>query len=209
LNTLILKDSDVAPCLEAHNGASELDPSNKCFFEVKIVTDKSRTLIMQACDEDERAEWLVALSKHKFESSNRSQVVALVNNYILTGADGGDLCMADFDLLDVVGVGAWGKVFRAKYKHAAPSDGTYKTYFAIKVMKKSVLAMQGIGKMVVQERRLMSELLHPFILTLHGHFSTPTKLYMVLKFAEGGDLSSRLKNEPDGCACFCFCFRSL
>jgi p70 ribosomal S6 kinase len=114
----------------------------------------------------------------------------------LAGADGGALSMADFELLQVVGCGAWGKVFHAAYKHpAAKSDTTY----AIKVMKKSVLVVQGISRLVVQERRLMSELLHPFILTLHGHFSTPTKLYMVLKYAEGGDLSLRLQNEPNRC----------
>ncbi len=197
LNTLILTNSNVAPCSEAHHGAPEMDPTNKWFFEVQIITEKNRTLILQASDENERTEWIEALSLHKFAASSRSQVVALADNHILAGADGRALSIADFDLLQVVGVGAWGKVFHATYKHATKSDTTY----AIKVMKKSVLVMQGISKLVVQERRLMSELLHPFILTLHGHFSTPTKLYMVLKYAEGGDLSLRLKNEPNGCVC--------
>jgi serine/threonine protein kinase len=182
-------------CSEAYSGSPEMDPTNKWFFEVQIITDKNRTLILQANDENERAEWMEALSLHKFASSSRSQVVALADNHILAGAEGHALSIADFDLLQVVGNGAWGKVFHAVYKHSpAKSDTTY----AIKVMKKKVLVMQGISKLVVQERRLMSELLHPFILTLHGHFSTPTKLYMVLKYAEGGDLSLRLKNEPNG-----------
>jgi serine/threonine protein kinase len=196
LNTLILTNSNVVMCSEAHHGSSEMDPTNKWFFEVRINTESNRTLILQACDEQERTEWMVALSLHKNACSSRSQVVALTDNHILAGADGGALSMADFELLQVVGCGAWGKVFHAAYKHpAAKSDTTY----AIKVMKKSVLVVQGISRLVVQERRLMSELLHPFILTLHGHFSTPTKLYMVLKYAEGGDLSLRLQNEPNRC----------
>ncbi len=59
------------------------------------------------------------------------------------------------------------------------------------------------ANVVVQERRLMREMLHPFILTLHGHFSTNTKLYMVLKLAEGDDLSLRLANEPKQVCAFC------
>ncbi len=197
LNTLFLANSHVTLCSEVHNGSSEMDAANKLFFELQITTDKNRTLILQASDENERSEWMEALSLHKSACSSRSQVVALADNHILAGGDGRALSIADFELLQVVGVGAWGKVFHALYKHSTRCGTTY----AIKVMKKNVLIMQGVGSLVVQERRLMSELLHPFILTLHGHFSTPSKLYMVLKYAEGGDLSLRLKNEPNGCVC--------
>jgi len=197
LNNLLLKNSVVRQCHPPPSeGAPELDKSNNFFFEVVVTTDKKRTLIMQAHSDEERQQWIEALAMHKSSDSSRSQVVALTNNHILTGADGEALTMADFNLQGVVGIGAWGKVFRATYKHAANKSGT--TY-AIKVMKKSVLFEQGISRLVVQERRLMSELLHPFVLTLHGFFSSPAKLYMVLKFAEGGDLNFRMKNEPSGC----------
>ena len=204
LNMLLLKNSVVRLCNPPPlDGAPELDKGNKFFFEVVVTTDKKRTLILQATTDEERAEWMQAFAMHKTEDSSRSQVVALTDYHVLTGVDGGCLTMEDFDLQGVVGIGAWGKVFRATYKHAASKSGT--TY-AIKVMKKSVLFEQGISRLVVQERRLMSELLHPFILTLHGHFSSPSKLYMVLKFAEGGDLTFRMKDEPSGCDCLVICF---
>ena len=204
LNMLLLKNSVVRLCNPPPpDSAPELDKGNKFFFEIVVTTDKKRTLILQATTDEERAEWMQAFAMHKTEDSSRSQVVALTNNHVLTGVDGGCLTMEDFDLQGVVGIGAWGKVFRATYKHAASKSGT--TY-AIKVMKKSVLYAQGISRLVVQERRLMSELLHPFILTLHGHFSSPSKLYMVLKFAEGGDLNFRMKNEPNGCDRLVICF---
>ena len=133
---------------------------------------------------------------HRLEESKRSQVVALVDNHILKGDGGSTLSITDFDLLKVVGRGAWGKVYLATYKHSPSSSDTV---YAVKVMIKRVLVMQSVSNLVVQERRLMSELLHPFILTLHGHFSSSTKLYMVLRFAEGGDLSLRLKNERNRC----------
>jgi serine/threonine protein kinase len=196
LNTLILKNSVVRACSEFHNGASELDPSNKWFFEIQITTDQTRTLILQASDENERLEWIEALAMHRLEESKRSQVVALVDNHILKGEGGSNLSITDFNLLKVVGRGAWGKVYLATYKHSPSSSDTV---YAVKVMIKRVLVMQSVSNLVVQERRLMSELLHPFILTLHGHFSSSTKLYMVLRFAEGGDLSLRLKNERNRC----------
>jgi serine/threonine protein kinase len=62
-------------------------------------------------------------------------------------------------------------------------------------MKKNLLVKQGDARYIVRERKLMSELLHPFILNLHGHFSTPTKLYMVLSLASGGDMSKMLSKQ--------------
>jgi hypothetical protein len=90
-----------------------MDPTNKWFFEVRINTESNRTLILQACDEQERTEWMVALSLHKNACSSRSQVVALTDHHVLTGVDGGCLTMEDFDLQGVVGIGAWGKATRA------------------------------------------------------------------------------------------------
>lgn len=44
----------------------------------------------------------------------------------------------------------------------------------------------------------MSRVRHPFICSLHGHFSSPAKLYMVLKFAPGGDIQFRLSKSENG-----------
>jgi serine/threonine protein kinase len=87
-----------------------------------------------------------------------------------------------------LGHGAWGKVVAARHKHS-------QIVFALKIMKKNLLVKQGDAKYIVRERKLMSELLHPFILNLHGHFSSATKLYMVLSLASGGDMAKMLSKQ--------------
>ena len=92
-----------------------------------------------------------------------------------------------------MGQGAWGKVVAARHRHS-------NIIFALKIMKKKMLVEQGDARYIVRERKIMSELLHPFILNLHGHFSTPTKLYMVLGLAPGGDISKMLsKQQHNNC----------
>jgi len=120
------------------------------------------------------------------------RVVALEDVDQVTGIDGAPLSVDDFELLCTLGRGAWGKVFAARHKHTNIT-------FALKIMRKNALVEQSVVRMIVRERRLMSELLHPFILTLHGHFSTPTKLYMVLRLAPGNDISKMLARQEQNC----------
>jgi serine/threonine protein kinase len=74
--------------------------------------------------------------------------------------------------------------------------------FALKIMKKRLLVEHNAANMINRERRIMSELLHPFIVNLYGHFSTPTKLYMVLRLAPGGDISEMLARQERNDFCF-------
>ncbi len=115
-------------------------------------------------------------------------MVALEEVDQVTGLDGAPLSVDDFELLSQLGQGAWGKVVAARHKHS-------NIVFALKIMKKKMLVVQGDAKYIIRERKIMSELLHPFILNLHGHFSTPTKLYMVLGLAPGGDMSKMLSKQ--------------
>ncbi len=123
-----------------------------------------------------------------FHIFSPSRVVALEEVDQVTGLDGAPLRIDDFELLSSLGHGAWGKVVAARHKHS-------QIVFALKIMKKNLLVKQGDARYIVRERKLMSELLHPFILNLHGHFSTPTKLYMVLSLASGGDMSKMLSKQ--------------
>ncbi len=104
----------------------------------------------------------------------RSRVVALEDVDQVTGEGGKPLCRDDFELESVLGRGAWGKVYRAKHRHSG-------IVFALKVMKKKAIIEENLTRLIVNERQLMSELLHPFICTLHGHFQDATRLYMVLR----------------------------
>lgn len=133
-----------------------------------------RTLVMEAADDEECNEWVQALNSHREVESDRSRIVALDDVDQVTGEGGKPLCRDDFELECVIGRGAWGKVYRARHKHSG-------IVFALKVMKKKALIDENLVRLIVSERQLMSELLHPFICTLHGHFQDETRLYMVLR----------------------------
>jgi serine/threonine protein kinase len=123
------------------------------------------------------------------------RVVALEDVDQITGVDGSPLTIADFDLLCVLGQGCWGKVVAARHKHTNIT-------FALKIMHKQRLFDQNAYSTIIRERKIMSELLHPFILNLHGYFSTSTKLYMVLRLAPGGDMSHMIARQSRNNFCF-------
>lgn len=45
------------------------------------------------------------------------------------------------------------------------------------------------------ERRMLSEVKHPFLITLWGTFQDAKNLYMVMDFVEGGELFSLLRKS--------------
>ncbi len=48
---------------------------------------------------------------------------------------------------------------------------------------------------LIAEREILEKINHPFIVKLHFAFQTPTKLYFVMDFLNGGELFYHLKKE--------------
>lgn len=91
----------------------------------------------------------------------------------------------DFDLLRVVGQGAFGKVFQVRKRDTGE-------VFAMKVMRKNRILERQHGEYVRAERDALTAVVHPYIVTLRYSFQTPTKLYLVLDFINGGHLFFQL-----------------
>ena len=95
---------------------------------------------------------------------------------------------SDFELLNVVGQGAFGKVFQVRLEHT-------EEIYAMKVLKKSrILEKDHIDYMRV-EREILTSVKHPFIVTLYNTFQTSSKLYMVMEFINGGHLFFQLYDQ--------------
>ena len=94
----------------------------------------------------------------------------------------------DFELLNVVGRGSFGKVMQVKKKD------TGKIY-AMKVLKKKALVARRQVEHTKTERRVLEKINHPFIVSLRFAFQTEAKLYMVLDYFNGGELFFHLRNE--------------
>ena len=92
----------------------------------------------------------------------------------------------DFICLGILGHGSFGEVFLVNKKNT-------EKYFAMKVLDKRKIAQQNIFKYAMTERNVLSVLNFPFIVKLNYAFQTNQKLFLLLDFAPGGDLSTQLR----------------
>jgi serine/threonine protein kinase len=65
----------------------------------------------------------------------------------------------------------------------------------MKVMRKERILQKDHGDYVKAERDLLTAVLHPYIVTLRYSFQTPSKLYLVLDFLNGGHLFFNLYRQ--------------
>lgn len=94
----------------------------------------------------------------------------------------------DFELLKVVGQGAFGKVFQVK------RNGTSEIY-AMKVMRKDRILEKNHAEYTKAERDILTRIVHPFIVQLRYSFQTKYKLYLVMDFINGGHLFFQLQRQ--------------
>jgi Protein kinase domain len=119
------------------------------------------------------------------ESSDPSSHIVPIHGFIASDAPPlltTKLSLSDFDLLTVIGKGAYGKVFLVRRKDHANS-----TYYAMKVLRKAHIVLRELDKRHTQsERSILEAVRHPFIVKLYYAFQTHHKLFLILEFAKGG-----------------------
>jgi len=93
-----------------------------------------------------------------------------------------------FDILKVVGKGAYGRVLLVREKSTA-------RLFAMKVLQKGHVIHTKNVRYVKEERNILSKADHPFVVKFICAFQTMDKLYLVMEYIAGGELFSRLRNE--------------
>jgi len=96
----------------------------------------------------------------------------------------------DFELLKVIGMGAFGKVLQVRSKSTSQIA-------AMKVISKRLLRRKiSYVANIHAERNILSKInQHPFIVTMHCSFQTREKLFIVMDFLAGGELFLRLGRE--------------
>jgi serum/glucocorticoid-regulated kinase 2 len=124
------------------------------------------------------------------------------------GVDDEKLTVTDFDLLKIVGKGAFGKVGDFTFcfqldltiyfqvmlvrKKSAQDEGKI---YAMKVLKKSVIAAKGQIEHTKSERDILFEVRHPYIVRLRYAFQSDDKLYLVTDYYNGGTLFYHLRKS--------------
>lgn len=97
----------------------------------------------------------------------------------------------DFDLLSVVGKGAYGKVFLAKKKSGRNAGRVY----AMKVLRKQDVFRKKQVEHTKSEQRILKHVEHPFVVRLRYAFQNHHKLYLVMDYYSGGSLFVHLRKN--------------
>ena len=92
-----------------------------------------------------------------------------------------DVGIDDFELLTMVGTGAFASVWMARQRRTGK-------LVAVKMQDKSHIMSKGRVSAVVAERDILSTLRHPFIVRLLYAFQNYENVFLVLTWVDGGDL---------------------
>ena len=99
--------------------------------------------------------------------------------------------LKDLNAVCTLGTGTFGRV---KLVTHATQGGAY----ALKIQSKAQIAEYKLQTNIVNEKKIMVLMDHPFILKLHQTFKDRDKLYMLLEIVQGGELFSLLQTKgPD------------
>ncbi|KAF2187460.1 Pkinase-domain-containing protein [Zopfia rhizophila CBS 207.26] len=100
----------------------------------------------------------------------------------------GKYTLNDFAIQRTLGTGSFGRVHLVQSKHN-------QRFYAVKVLKKAQVVKMKQVEHTNDERRMLQQVKHPFLITLWGTFQDSKNLYMVMDFVEGGELFSLLRKS--------------
>lgn len=98
------------------------------------------------------------------------------------------LCVDDFELLTIIGRGAFGEVRLCRLK----SSGQV---YAMKKLKKSEMLIRGQVEHVRAERDLLAEVDSECIVKLYYSFQDAEYLYLIMEYLPGGDMMTLLTRK--------------
>jgi serum/glucocorticoid-regulated kinase 2 len=151
------------------------------FKEKKIVRPSSTFMKLMGPDhykvrEQEEEERTTALRK-------RTTVL-----YVHKKNERKEICVDDFELLKVLGKGAFGKVVLAQKRDN-------RKFYAIKILNKQRIVETNQMEHTIAEKTILQHINHPFLVGLEYAFQTDEKLYFVLQFMKGGELFQHLRRQ--------------
>jgi len=100
------------------------------------------------------------------------------------------IALKDFELLDTLGTGSFGRVRLVKF---LGDGGAPDPYYALKILKKSEVIYLKQVEHVKTEKKLLETITHPFIVNLMGAFQDDKNLYLMMEYIIGGEFFSHLR----------------
>jgi len=99
-----------------------------------------------------------------------------------------NLGTADFDILQTLGTGSFGRVHLVRLKRTG-------AFYALKVLKKSEVVRQKQVEHTINEKSILAVVDHPFLVKMLCTFQDCVNLYVVMEYVIGGELFSFLRRS--------------
>ncbi|KAL7715750.1 non-specific serine/threonine protein kinase [Entamoeba marina] len=99
--------------------------------------------------------------------------------------------MDDFEVISLLGRGAFGKVMLVRFKKD-------KVIYAMKTVEKAQVIDSNEVEHILSEKNVLAKINNPFLVNMHFSFQTPTHLVFILDFCPGGELFAYLQKHKNG-----------
>lgn len=138
---------------------------------LKIIIQKPKviSLILRASSNDEMTDWIFHLRCSAFANKT--------------------MYMSMFNIISILGCGFYGKVMLCEKKDS-------NEIVAIKAIKKDKSIKTDKMDSILNERKVLTAIHNPFIISLKYAFQTNKKYYIALEYEPGGDLFHKMKSGP-------------
>ena len=168
-----------------------IHPNAFCLIGPKL----QRGYVLSADTRELKAEWVAAINKEVSQAQSSTAAAdeddegkteAVLFNEDQPDIDQPMVCMNDFEIMTVLGLGSFGRVMKVKRKRTGE-------IFAMKVLDKQQIVANRMVTHTHSEKTILTEVRHPFIVKLHFAFQTKRHLVLVLDFLCGGELFFHLQ----------------
>jgi len=134
----------------------------------------------------ERADWMQAIEDVSSQLNGRSESKSSKDDPSTQASR--RMTLTDFEFLEVLGKGTFGKVILVKEKRTAE-------FHAMKILKKAVIVAKDEVTHTMTEKRVLQQSHHPFLTALKYSFQTKDCLCFVLEYVNGGEIFFHLSRE--------------
>ena len=102
-----------------------------------------------------------------------------------------DLKITDFIIQATLGTGTFGRVRQVRWKKKPDTAEV----LALKMLKKTEIVRLNQVEHIKNEKNILLETNHPFIVEMKNCFQDEKYVYMLLEYVSGGELFSRLRKD--------------
>lgn len=99
-----------------------------------------------------------------------------------------NITIENFETLNLLGQGTYARVFLVRHKSS-------QQLMAAKVMKKNYIQKKNAVSQIINEKNILSELDHPFVMKLNCSFQSKHNLFLMLEYCPGGELFRILEKK--------------